>query len=135
MVNFNIYLDINLDMPFNCYAITELEGILDLSDGGLARALTEFGHRTDTSTVQRWRTGSRVPSVNSIDWLSDETGLSELRTKIITGYPIKEDIDEKKKSFIKYANTMFPIILLIIFGVLRFRIQNRKRKNWMENKI
>ena len=69
MVNFNIYLDINLDMPFNCYAITELEGILDLSDGGLARALTEFGHRTDTSTVQRWRTGSRVPSVNSIDWL------------------------------------------------------------------
>ncbi|MEA3495817.1 MAG: Gldg family protein [Bacteroidota bacterium] len=72
---------------------------------------------------------------NAIDWLSDETGLSELRTKIITGYPIKEDLDEKKKTFIKYANTMFPIILLIIFGIIRFRIQNRKRKNWMENSI
>ncbi len=56
--------------------------------------------------------------VNSIDWLSDESGLMELRTKGATTHPIKE-IDDSKKSFLKYANFLVPILLVIVYGFIR----------------
>lgn len=67
--------------------------------------------------------------VNSIDWLSDETGLMELRTKGITSRPL-EQIKESKKTFLKYFNFLLPMVLIIVFGIFRFqqkRIQRIKR--------
>jgi len=67
--------------------------------------------------------------VNSIDWLSDETGLMALRTKGITSRPL-EQVKESKKAFLKYFNFLLPMILIIGFGIFRFqqkRIQRIKR--------
>jgi len=61
--------------------------------------------------------------VNSIDWLTDDTGLIELRTKGITARPIKE-LEASKKAFLKYLNFLLPIILVIIYGV--FRMQQKR---------
>lgn len=66
---------------------------------------------------------------NSIDWLSDESGLMGLRTKGITSRPL-EQIDENKKTFLKYFNFLLPMVLIIGFGIIRFqqkRIQRIKR--------
>ncbi len=71
---------------------------------------------------------------NAVDWLSDETGLAELRTKTVTGRPIKE-MDDKKKNFIRYANVLSPIILVLIIGFLRSQYQKRKKMKWLEGKI
>jgi gliding-associated putative ABC transporter substrate-binding component GldG len=56
--------------------------------------------------------------VNAIDWLSDETGLIDLRTKAITSRPLK-DVDEGRALFLKWLNFLLPIFLVIAYGILR----------------
>jgi gliding-associated putative ABC transporter substrate-binding component GldG len=56
--------------------------------------------------------------VNAIDWLSDDTGLIELRTKGAASRPIRE-LDDQTKAILKYLNFLLPVALAIIYGVLR----------------
>lgn len=69
--------------------------------------------------------------VNSIDWLSDDTGLIELRTKGVTSRPI-EQIEDGKKVFLKYLNFLLPILLIIMYGIFRMQINRNKRVKRME---
>ena len=69
--------------------------------------------------------------VNSIDWLSDDTGLITLRTKGITSRPIK-DMDDSKRAFLKWFNFMLPILLVIIYGIIRFQLKRNQRVTRME---
>lgn len=67
--------------------------------------------------------------VNSIDYLSDDTGLIDLRTKGVTSRPI-DQIEDGTKTLLKYLNFLLPIILIIVFGVVnaqRNRIKRMKR--------
>ena len=68
---------------------------------------------------------------NSIDWLTDETGLISLRTKEITSRPIKE-MEDSKKSFLKWLNFLLPILVIIVIGLFRWQAQNIKRINRMQ---
>ncbi len=56
--------------------------------------------------------------VNAVDWLSDDTGLIKLRTKAVTSRPIK-DLDDSTKTLLKYLNFLFPVLLIIIYGLIR----------------
>ncbi len=62
--------------------------------------------------------------VNSIDWLSDDTGLISLRTKGVTNRPIDE-LEDSTKLLLKYLNFLLPILLIVIYGL--FRMQRNKR--------
>ncbi len=66
--------------------------------------------------------------VNAVDWLGDDTGLIELRTKGVISRPIKQKyLTEEasgKRSFIKYLNFGLPILLVILIGI--FLMQRRK---------
>ena len=55
---------------------------------------------------------------NSIDWLSDDTGLIALRTKGVVSRPIRE-VDETTKNILKYTNFLLPILLVIGYGIAR----------------
>lgn len=69
--------------------------------------------------------------VNSVDWLSDDTGLIGLRSKEIKPVPLK-DISDSKKVFLKYLNFLLPLLLVVIYGIFRFQVRRRKRKKRME---
>jgi gliding-associated putative ABC transporter substrate-binding component GldG len=69
--------------------------------------------------------------VNSIDWLGDDTGLIELRTKGITSRPLKQ-IDESKKLFLKYFNFLLPILIIIGYGIYRINRNRNIRIKRME---
>ncbi|GAB4282237.1 MAG: Gldg family protein [Marinilabiliales bacterium] len=69
--------------------------------------------------------------VNSVDWLSDDTGLIDLRTKGVTSRPL-DDLEDGKKAFIKYFNFLLPIIIVIIYGLIRMQINRKKRNKRME---
>jgi gliding-associated putative ABC transporter substrate-binding component GldG len=69
--------------------------------------------------------------VNSIDWLSDDTGLITLRTKGITSRPIK-DLEDSKRAFLKWMNFLLPILLILIYGFVRFQIKRNQRVTRME---
>ena len=70
--------------------------------------------------------------VNSVDWLSDDTGLIDLRTKGITSRPIDPNLEDGTKSFLKYFNFIFPIILIMLFGIYRWQLKKRT-KNKLKN--
>jgi gliding-associated putative ABC transporter substrate-binding component GldG len=69
--------------------------------------------------------------VNSIDWLSDATGLIDLRTKSVTSRPIKE-MEDSSKTFLKYLNFLLPIMLVIGYGFFKFQVNRNKRIKRME---
>ncbi|MGK7394532.1 MAG: GldG family protein [Candidatus Cyclobacteriaceae bacterium M3_2C_046] len=68
---------------------------------------------------------------NIIDWLSDDTGLVELRTKGITSRPL-DPIEETTKNLLKYGNVTFPILMILVLGFFRKQYYLRKRQNWIQ---
>ncbi|MGE0770942.1 MAG: GldG family protein [Cyclobacteriaceae bacterium] len=70
---------------------------------------------------------------NAIDWLSDDTGLITLRTKGVTSRPIDE-LDESTKTILKYTNFLLPIVLVLLYGLIRLQQNRMKRmKRMSEN--
>jgi gliding-associated putative ABC transporter substrate-binding component GldG len=66
---------------------------------------------------------------NAIDWLQDDTGLIELRTKGAVSRPILE-LDETTRIILKYGNFLLPIALALLYGIVRAhknRIIRQKR--------
>jgi len=61
--------------------------------------------------------------VNSVDWLSDDTGLIDLRTKGVSSRPIKT-LEESEISFYKWINFLLPILLVLALGLF---IHSRNR--------
>lgn len=68
---------------------------------------------------------------NAIDWLSDDTGLIELRTKGVSARPLDTSLEDGTKILLKYLNFLLPIALIIIYGVFRFQLKRRKRNELM----
>lgn len=74
--------------------------------------------------------------VNSIDWLSDDTGLIELRTKGVASRPIDQalllDDADAKRNLLKYLNFGLPILLVVVYGFFRNQRQRSIRMRRME---
>ncbi|MHC1707252.1 MAG: GldG family protein [Bacteroidales bacterium] len=69
--------------------------------------------------------------VNSVDWLSDQTGLMELRTKQVTSRPLDE-VSDSRKAFIKYLNFLLPLILALGYGLYRHQRNKNIRMRRMQ---
>ncbi|OYT13273.1 MAG: hypothetical protein B6I19_06045 [Bacteroidetes bacterium 4572_114] len=69
--------------------------------------------------------------VNSIDWLSDDTGLIDLRTKEVTSRPLSE-LEEGERTLRKWVNFLLPIVLVLIYGIVRMQMRRNKRIKRME---
>ncbi|MDH3268871.1 MAG: hypothetical protein OEM46_08460 [Ignavibacteria bacterium] len=72
---------------------------------------------------------------NAIDWLSDDTGLIELRTKGVSSRPLDASLEDGTKTLLKYLNFLLPIALIIIYGVFRFQLKRKKRNELMSTDI
>ena len=70
---------------------------------------------------------------NSIDWLSDDTGLIDLRTKGVTSRPL-EVVEESTRNMLKYGNVFIPILLILIYAFLRKQANNKRKQDWMQGK-
>jgi len=64
--------------------------------------------------------------VNSIDYLSDDTGLIQLRAEGIGSRPI-EELSDNTKTTLKWLNFLLPILLIIIYGIIRSRQRKMQR--------
>ena len=68
---------------------------------------------------------------NAIDWLSDDTGLIELRTKGVTSRPLDPSLEDGTKTLLKYMNFLLPLVLIIIYGMFRFQLKRKRRNELM----
>lgn len=68
---------------------------------------------------------------NAVDWLSDDTGLIELRTKGITARPLDASLEDSTKTMLKYLNFLLPLVLVILYGVFRFQVKRKVRNQLM----
>lgn len=64
--------------------------------------------------------------VNAIDWLSDETGLIDLRTKSIESRPI-DTLEDGTRATLKYLNFLLPLAAAGIYGLLRMQMRRNQR--------
>lgn len=69
--------------------------------------------------------------VNSIDFLADETGLIDLRTKGVSSRPI-DQLEDGKKATIKWVNFLLPLILILAYGIYHNQRNRRTRVKRME---
>ena len=89
---------------------------------------------------QQLRNGQRLDSesltfmLNAIDWLSDDTGLVELRSKEIKSRPI-EKVEDTTRKLLKYGNVFVPILLILIYGFIRKQRNQKKRQDWIQGHI
>lgn len=68
----------------------------------------------------------------AINWLSDETGLTELRTKGVT-YRALDPVEESTKQIIKYLNVFLPILIILVVGFFRRYKNGKKRRKLMQS--
>lgn len=97
--------------------------IILFSDGDFAVSPQSRGQNPDNLSLM----------VNSIDFLSDDTGLIDLRTKGVTTRPI-EEMDEVKQTSIKWFNFLLPIGLVLIYALFRFQRNRSRRLRLMEDR-
>ncbi len=68
---------------------------------------------------------------NAIDWLADDTGLIDLRTKGVTSRPL-DTIEDSTKSILKYGNVLAPILLILLYAFVRRQQFVRKKQKWFQ---
>ena len=95
--------------------------IVVIGDGDFPASAQGRGQNTDNSSLM----------VNSIDWLSDDTGLIELRTKGVASRPL-EDLEDSRRSFLKWLNFLLPIGLVIAYGIFRYQARRNRRIRRMQ---
>ncbi len=71
---------------------------------------------------------------NAIDWISDDTGLINLRTKGVTNRPL-EQLEDSTKTLYKYGNVIIPILFVLILGFIRKQRYNAKKQKWIQGNI
>ena len=64
---------------------------------------------------------------NAIDYLVDDAGLISIRSKDVTLPPL-EQISDGTKRMLKYGTLALPPLLILAYGVIRWRIRRARRK-------
>lgn len=133
---FNIQQQWNeTDFPLSSQAVAAaIEG--NIANGAYAKMVVigdgDFAINTkDGSQPQAVQEDNVSLFVNAIDWLSDDTGLIELRTKGVTSRPL-DQLEEGTKATLKWMNFGLPILLAIIYGFFRAQTKRLQRIKRME---
>ncbi len=91
----------------------------------------DFAVNGEGETAQQLSEDNVSLMSNAIDWLSDDTGLIELRTKGVSSRPLDASLEDSTKTLLKYLNFLLPIILIIVYGVFRSQLRRKKRNELM----
>jgi gliding-associated putative ABC transporter substrate-binding component GldG len=70
--------------------------------------------------------------VNMVDYLVDDVGLAEIRSKESSESPIEEVSDGTKK-FIKWFNLIFPPVAVLLFGLFKLSQRRMRKKSLQSN--
>ncbi len=93
----------------------------------------EFAINGTGQTAHQVQDGNVAFVVNSIDYMSDDTGLIQLRSKK-QKIRLLEQLDDSTKQLLKILNFILPIIIIVLFGIFRYQkrklIRNRRKGDY-----
>ncbi len=117
-----VFFDVQRQWTENDFPMSNISvaGLVEGTFGGSSPSkLIVFGDGDFPISGQRGTSPDNISLLsNAVDFLSDDTGLVELRTKGAVTRPIK-DLEDGKRNFYKYLNFLAPILLIIIYGFIR----------------
>lgn len=133
------YVDINKDWSENDFRdgpqVIAIAAEGPLTGTGLSKLVLipngQFAVNGEGQQQQQINEDNVNLATNAIDWLSDDTGLIDLRTKGVTNRPLKQ-LEDSEKSLIKYGNVLLPILLILIIGFIRKQRYNMKKQKWIQ---
>lgn len=64
---------------------------------------------------------------NIVDWLVQDEGLINIRSKVVTDRPLTE-ISAGSRNVIKWLNILGTPVLLVLFGMIRWQMKRTRRK-------
>ncbi len=94
----------------------------------------DFAVNGEGQSAQRLSKDNVNLMANAVDWLSDDTGLIELRTKGITSRPINPNLKDSTKTLLKYLNFLLPLLLILGYGLFRYKHRQSLRNKWMNER-
>ena len=105
-----------------------IAGVLSPLENTVAGKMVVF---SDADFVMGAQSRGQTPDnislfANAVDFLSDDTGLIDLRTKGVASRPIKE-MEESEITTTKWLNFLLPILLVIIVGIIQYQRNQRTR--------
>jgi gliding-associated putative ABC transporter substrate-binding component GldG len=68
---------------------------------------------------------------NTVDYLADETGLISLRSQRVTSRPLVQ-LAPTTQTILKYLNVLLPLLLVIGYGLVRYRSNQARRRRWKQ---
>ena len=68
---------------------------------------------------------------NTVDYLADQTGLLTLRTQRVTSRPLVQ-LTPTTQTILKYLNVLLPLLLVIGYGLVRYRSNQARRRRWKQ---
>jgi gliding-associated putative ABC transporter substrate-binding component GldG len=72
--------------------------------------------------------------INAVDYLADDTGLISLRTKGVSARPL-DVLEDGTKTTLKYLNVLLPIVLVMVYGAVRYQRRTARRRRWAEQGV
>ena len=88
--------------------------IVVLGDGDFPR--DQYGNRENLTFF-----------ANMVDYLVDDAGLITIRSKELTTPPLEQVSDGTKKA-VKYANLVLPPVLVLGYGLVRWRMRKARKR-------
>ncbi len=70
--------------------------------------------------------------VNAIDWLTDDTGLIELRTRTVENRLIEKQLSDSTRNLVKYSVFLLPLLIAIGVGIYRNTQRKKQRMQWIQ---
>ncbi|PSQ75150.1 MAG: hypothetical protein BRD39_00305, partial [Bacteroidetes bacterium QH_9_64_21] len=80
---------------------------------------------------QRLPEGNINLAANSMDYLAGDTGLMSLRTQRVNSRPLMQ-LTPTTETILKYLNVLLPILLVVGYGLVRYRRNQSQRQRWRE---
>ncbi len=75
-------------------------------------------------------------AINALEWLSDDSGLMEVRNKTVTSRILNtEGMSDATRNTIKYANLLMPVLLILAYAMVRRSQYKAKQMRWMEGRF
>ncbi|MBI5476092.1 MAG: GldG family protein [Ignavibacteriales bacterium] len=106
-------------------------GILDTTKRLVTSKVTKIIVAGDGEFVQDQFSGGNKDNFllasNMIDWLADDIGLAAIRSRESGMKPLDE-VSEGTKSWLKGINLVIPPFIIILIGIIRWRMRISKRK-------